>query len=127
MAELVAAHAMVPTHLFTSPLVRAVQTAEVVAATLGFEGVVASHPPLVPGGACVSALSVLEECTPADRVLLVSHEPTVRALASHLAGFDFPAFPTSGIAAFERGDTRRFLGRFDPRLCAWRSADDHAS
>lgn len=115
---------LVPTHVFSSPLVRAVQTAEVAAAALGLEGPIAAHPPLVPGGVSAHALAVLDARAEADTVLLVSHEPTVRVLSSHLAGIDFPPFPTSGVAVFERADTVRFLGRVDPRVNEWRGPDD---
>lgn len=124
VALLMRDHGLVPTHLYTSPFVRAVQTAEVVAAALGFEGPIPAHPPLVPGGGSVQALGLLDAHAPDDRVLLVSHEPTVRVLSSHLAGVDFPGFPTSGLAAFEIGETKRLIGRIDPRVGELRGPED---
>lgn len=122
VAEALRAGGLVPTAVHTSPYVRAVQTAEAVAHTLGLEGPVPAHPALVPGGSS-AALEVLENYGDGDRVLLVSHEPTVRVLSAELGGFDFPPFPTGGVAVFELDEARHFLGRLDPRV-GWRDAND---
>lgn len=114
---------LVPTHVYTSPLVRAVQTAEAVSHTLGLAGPIPAHPPLVPGSATAKALSILDQHGPDDRVLLVSHEPTVRVLGGFLGQLDLPPFPTSGVAIFELGEQRRFLGRLCPDR-GWRPPDD---
>ena len=105
----------VPTHLYTSPLVRAVQTAELVAAALGHGGPIPSLPPLRPGGDVSHALGILDHHGPEDVVGLVSHEPTVSAMASQLMGIRYSGFPTSGVAVFE-GNARgaSLLGRLDP-------------
>lgn len=110
---------LVPTHVYTSPFVRAVQTAEVVAHALGLEVEVPAHAPLVPGGPSGPALAVLDAHDPDDRVLLVSHEPTVRSLAAAIGQVDLPPFATSGVAVFEVTETTRLVGRVDPHA-GWR-------
>ena len=114
---------LVPTHVYTSPLVRAVQTAEAVAHALDLDVPIPAHAPLVPGSASASALSVLDAHADGDRVLLVSHEPTVRVLGGFLGQLELPPFPTSGVAVFDIGESRRFLGRLDPER-GWRPPDD---
>ncbi len=121
-AEGLRAAGFAPTHVYSSPYVRAVQTAEVVVHALGVEGLVPSVASLVPGNSA-QALGVLAAHGDDDRVLLVSHEPTVRVLSAQLGGFEFPPFPSSGVAVFETGDANRFLGRHDPRV-GWRDAAD---
>ena len=125
VATLMSGHGFVPTHVYTSPFVRALQTAEVVAHVLDLDGPIPTHPPLVPGGT-IMALSILDAHHSEDRVLLVSHEPTVRVLSAHLARFDFPGFPTSGVAIFELGEANRFIGRIDPRVRELRGPTDLA-
>jgi len=75
-----------PTAIWTSPLVRAVQTAEIVAARAGFEGEVKAVSELSPGrdpGDLVKLLAA----EPVDGVLaVVGHEPSLSLIASALAG-----------------------------------------
>lgn len=118
---------VIPTAMYTSPLVRAVQTAEILAHEVGFAGPVVAHDPLVPGGTTAHALSVLDAHADGDVVALVTHEPTVRALAGHLSGMGggFPGFRTSGVAIVEVADGRGALvARFDPSSMRWRDAND---
>jgi len=105
-----------PTVVYTSPLVRAVQTAELVSFGLGPHRVVTHVPLSIDHGSTAQALSVLDHHHDADVVLLVTHEPKVRALAASLAGRrEFPGFPTAGVAAFRRhGRSTQLLYRLDP-------------
>ncbi len=92
-----------PARMFTSPLVRAVQTCEIVAAAQAFEGPIEVLPALVPNGdpsQVVLALDGLEDDT---RVALVGHEPNLSALASALLGVAVPAFQKSAVCALRRG------------------------
>ncbi len=72
--------------MLTSPLVRARQTAEVIAA--GFE----PRPPVVavdslaPDGAYQSMLADLEKHAKRTRIALVGHEPSIGDLAARLTG-----------------------------------------
>jgi phosphohistidine phosphatase len=132
VAEALRARGLVPTHVYTSPLVRAVQTAEIVVHAMGLPGPVVTHDPLEPDGATAHALAVLERHGPgpdgaAPLVALVTHEPIVRRMAAHLAGEpDFPSFRTSGAALVELDEEGRgsLLGRLDPSTMAWRPGDD---
>lgn len=126
VVEHLAARGVVPTHVYTSPFVRAVQTAEMLAWAIDFPGPIVSHPALVPDGSA-DALEVLSERAADDVVALVSHEPTVRVLAARLSGEQaFPGFRTSGVALFrvDPDGASRFEGRLDPSTMSWRGADD---
>ncbi len=119
---------IIPTHVYTSPLVRAVQTAEILAHAVEHSGPVVTHDPLVPNGSSARALGVLSRHPQDDVVALVTHEPLVRALAGHLlsVGGSFPGFRTSGAAVVDVDDEGRstLLGRLDPSSLAWRGPDD---
>jgi len=113
---------LIPTHVYTSPLVRAVQTAEAVAHALALDLAIPARASLVPGGKTADSVEILRAHGGDERILLVSHEPTVRVLSAHLGGLELPPFPTAGVACFAREPTR-FLGRVDPRA-GWRGPDD---
>jgi phosphohistidine phosphatase len=76
--------------LVSSPLVRAVQTAEIVAAEVGYRDRIEVTDLLVPEGAASQVLSLLKsaarglEGTPS--IALVSHEPILSAVAAALLG-----------------------------------------
>lgn len=75
------------THIYTSPLVRAVQTADILATCIGYRDAVEVHAPLASEyGTTAQALSILERHADDDVVALVSHAPKVRVLAGHLSG-----------------------------------------
>ena len=122
------AQGMVPTHIYASPYVRAMQTACAVAQALGYEGEVPALSALIPGGAVARIGPTLEAHGAGDRILLVSHEPTVRALSAQVGNITLPPFPTSGVAVFERlesaqPESAQLLGRLDPRV-GWRGPAD---
>lgn len=81
-----------PTHVWASPLVRALQTAELVASGLELSIVVEALPPLAPDGAVHDVASAVRALA-ADRcVLLVGHEPSMSAIGGLLVGApDFEA------------------------------------
>ncbi len=76
-----------PFTVLASPYVRALSTAEIVAAACGVTHL-ETRKALVPGGPFEEVLDELASpLLPADaRVLLVSHEPTVSSLVERLAG-----------------------------------------
>lgn len=68
----------------TSPLTRAVQTAEIVAEKACRKNVIISSPLLMPGGDLVELTEFLKKCRDAGRVLLVGHEPLLGSLVAKL-------------------------------------------
>ena len=87
----------------TSPLVRAVQTAELLAAALGFEGEIVADEALVPEASPAEIMSRLGDYP--GPVLLVSHEPLVSALWRYLGGEG---------GGFRTGEIRRLEGDPSP-------------
>ncbi len=84
--------------MYTSPLVRAVQTAEILAATqTGFWGPLEVHPALsTERGTTAQALAPLERAEPEELIVLVGHEPKISKLARHLTqDANLPPFHTS--------------------------------
>jgi phosphohistidine phosphatase len=79
-------HDCVPTHLWSSPLVRAIQTAELVASGLACGLPVESVPALAPSENPRDALTLLTALPPAAIVVVVGHEPSLSALGALLVG-----------------------------------------
>lgn len=92
--------AIAASQIIASPLVRAVQTAEILAHALGFDGTITTDPAFVPDGDPVAAARLIPITT--GTTIVVCHEPIVRALAAQLTGQGaFPGFRTSGCALVE--------------------------
>jgi phosphohistidine phosphatase len=91
VAEALAAQNELPLRIFSSPLVRTLQTAELVAQRAGPQVLVSTRRELAPGG---NALSLIHELRNASqkRIMLVGHEPDVTILVGAL-----------GIATITRG------------------------
>lgn len=105
-----------PTAMYTSPLVRAVQTTELLARTLGADRVEVHVPLAIDTGTVAQVVAVLERHASDDTVVLVTHEPKVRSIAAALARKDrFAGFNTAGSAFFRgaRGGLRH-LWSLDP-------------
>ena len=75
--------------VLTSPLVRAVQTAELVAERLDFLGIIEALPSLVPG--VPVRVAAAELASRGAAVAVVGHEPGISMLCAYLAGR--PSFP----------------------------------
>lgn len=94
-----------PDLIVCSPLPRAVQTAELLAESLDYIGVIESLRSLEPSGQPqVSAPMVLERARQGERksILVVGHEPSISALGAFLLGRpSFPAFRTAQACAIE--------------------------
>lgn len=106
------------THVFTSPLVRSVQTAEILAAQDWFRGTVEVCPALSPQvGTTAQALAPLDELEDGAFVVLVGHMPRIRIMTAHLLGREsFPSF-RSGAACLLRwtaGADAAFEWMLDP-------------
>jgi phosphohistidine phosphatase len=103
--------------ILTSPLVRARQTAEVLAAHLPGEPAVLLAPSLAPAGDPADAIVELRKHKDLDAIGLVGHEPGIGELAARLLGARVPvAFKKGGVCridlegpAREGGGTLRWL------------------
>ena len=108
VAEHLTSHAS-PGTIWTSPLVRAVQTAEIVALTceIGDEFEVVND---LANGDCDALLSRVAAFRGARPLLLVGHEPMLSSLAVHLLGTShWPGFRKSSVCALDwngRGHAR---------------------
>ncbi len=101
--------------IYTSPLVRAVQTAEILAATTAFDGLLEVWPALA-GGTTTSALAVLDRSFAGDVVALVGHEPLIRSMAAQLLGAHVPGFYPGMMCTMVAGPERHaFEWAIDPR------------
>ena len=90
--------------IFTSPLVRARQTAEVLAAGLDGKAPVKVLEALAPGHSFTSVMSQLAKVAKRRRVALVGHEPDLGELAAHLIGAGRAlAFKKGGVCRIDIG------------------------
>ena len=72
--------------ILTSPLVRARQTAEIVAAGLDPRPSIVNVDSLAPDGSYAAVIADLEKHSRKTRIALVGHEPTIGELAARLIG-----------------------------------------
>jgi phosphohistidine phosphatase len=105
--------------ILTSPLPRAVQTAELLASSLDFFGIVYSLRCLEPAAQPRVAASAI--LSAGSAVIVVSHEPAISAIGAFLLGLPaFPQFRTAQCCAIEEGKptftARADLGQILP-LC----------
>lgn len=109
-----AEHGRRPEVILTSPLVRAVQTAEILASPGPLEVVI--EPTLAPGGSADAAARALRARSEAV-VAAVGHEPGLSALYAALCGAALPArFPKGAVVALAVGRRRaRFAFAALPR------------
>ena len=100
-----------PTAIWTSPLVRAVQTAELVATALESKLIVEVKPGLAPGEPSRAILAAVK-ALPADAVvLLVGHAPGISAIGTLLLGAELAALGKAEAARIAEGELRY--------RCAW--------
>jgi phosphohistidine phosphatase len=111
-----------PLQIVTSPLVRAVQTAEIVAVASKLsdrEGTVAVRRELSPGGGGGAALVASLAAAGSKRVMLVGHEPDlselVATLAPAAARSSFDKAMVVGLYVGPNGDHSRLRFVLDPR------------
>ena len=82
-----------PGLILTSPLVRSVQTADILAEALCYIGPVIAADELSPGFDETALKGLLEKYQPVDELVLVGHEPdlsgVIASLLSLKGGFDF--------------------------------------
>lgn len=88
--------------VLSSPLPRALQTAELVAERVGFTGVVEVLPPLAPG--VPPRIAAGELAARGVAVAVVGHEPGISALGAVLLGRpSFPPFKKAQVSLVEDG------------------------
>jgi len=73
-----------PTRIITSPLVRAVQTAEILSETLRYDGEVIVDPRLAPGFDVVMLSAVLDDCPSEKEIAFIGHEPDLGGILTRL-------------------------------------------
>jgi len=79
-------HDCVPTVIWTSPLTRAVQTAELIAGAMEASACVECLPALAPDGSPREVAAAVRAQAPGAAVMLVGHEPSLSALGALLVG-----------------------------------------
>jgi len=91
--------------VLTSPLVRAVQTAQIFSAALKHEGLLKVHRSLLPDMP-VGAIETLLNEQVGKTLVLVGHQPSMGAMAAHLMGMQsFPKQVAPGtVVGLERAD-----------------------
>ncbi|MGB7220130.1 MAG: phosphohistidine phosphatase SixA [Vicinamibacterales bacterium] len=111
--------------ILTSPLVRARQTAEIVAAGFDARPALVTAESLAPGGSYAAVSAELEKHTKRTRIALVGHEPGIGELTARLIGsrhavpfrkgavcrIDLDALPPSGPGELRWFLTSRMLRR----------------
>lgn len=93
--------------IWTSPLLRARQTAEVLATGPGERALIKTVPALEPGGDFEALRSQLSEHAELDSIALVGHEPSISEFTSRLLGTSSPLvlrFKKGGVALVELDD-----------------------
>ncbi len=90
-----------PVAIWTSPLVRAVQTAEILAAEVGFKGELQACAQLSPGhdpGDLIKLLGTAGLVDATGPLALIGHEPSLSLIAAALLGdIGFAGFKKSGV------------------------------
>lgn len=76
----------VPALILTSPLVRAVETAEIAAEVLGYRGAIQETEALAPSSAPPAVWKELRSRAEITSILLVGHEPLLGETAGYLLG-----------------------------------------
>lgn len=108
-----------PSQIVTSPLVRATQTAEIVAAALGAESVTVSRA-LATGD--LRALQAAVREGPEASVLFVGHEPTLSAWVEALTGRPVTGTEKSSVWVLDVGpEAAAEVGYFDPHSLRFRT------
>ncbi len=99
------------THVFMSPLVRAVQTAELLTTGLDLELVV--HTALAPERGTTAQVFAPLDVLPDDAsVLFVGHAPTISSLAAHACGRSVGGFSPCTVVCADNG---RHAFTLDPK------------
>ena len=108
-----------PDIIFSSPLARALQTAEILAEGIGFRGTLIVTDKLAPGFGRAGLKAILSKCTDAKEVALVGHEPDLGGLVTSLVSLREPYSLKKGeVAALKLPRT----GALSPAAFLWSAA-----
>jgi phosphohistidine phosphatase len=100
-------HDCAPTHVWTSPLARAVQTAELVVVAMQSDICVESVPALAPDGSPRDVAALVRALDPGAAVMLVGHEPSLSGIGALLVGAaDFEGLAKAEAARIVNGALR---------------------
>lgn len=108
-------HDCTPTHVWTSPLARAVQTAELVAGALQSDVCIEIVPALAPDGSPREVEAAVRAQDPGAAVMIVGHEPSLSGVGVLLSGApDFEVLAKAEAARIVDGTLRwRFAWNAD--------------
>ncbi len=100
--------------IITSPLVRAVQTADLMSSALGLHAEICARPEIAFPASLAQILDVVDETpAPVRGLLVVGHEPTMGVLAEHLVGRRGVSFRTGTLLVMKwRRSTRQAIGSY---------------
>jgi phosphohistidine phosphatase len=114
IARLVRGAGIAPDIIFTSPLLRAVQTAEILAERLKYDGTVAVSKDLSPGFDHRALRSLLAEAGNPGEAAFVGHEPDLGDLAAALLALPggFPLRKGAVVALEVEGNVREGTAKF---------------
>jgi phosphohistidine phosphatase len=84
-----------PTHVWSSPFVRAIQSAELLIAGLQYPGATTIVRALTPSGSVSDVLQALAEVPAESRILLVGHQPLAGTLVGRLLAKPMANLPTA--------------------------------
>lgn len=102
LGRLLREHHVAPDTIVCSPLPRAVQTAELLAASLDYIGAISSWRCLEPSA--MPRIAATQIGAAGTNVLVVGHEPSISSLGAYLLGRpSFPPFRTAQCFALEEG------------------------
>jgi phosphohistidine phosphatase len=102
LGRLLREHGIAPDTIVCSPLPRAVQTAELLAASLDYIGAISSWRCLEPSA--MPRIAATQVGAAGASVLVVGHEPSISSLGAYLLGRpSFPPFRTAQCFALEDG------------------------
>jgi phosphohistidine phosphatase len=119
-----------PAAIWSSPLVRAQQTAEILAAKTGYKGEVKAAAELSPGRDPGDLVNLLAGLTLDGPLVLVGHEPSLSLLAKALLGeVALPSFKKSGAVglSWEQGSGKLRFSLDPATMKVTKSVADKAS
>jgi phosphohistidine phosphatase len=114
-------HDCTPTQVWTSPLVRAVQTAELVLATMAVGASIHVEPALAPGQDMRPLVQRLGHLAADAVVMLVGHEPVLSGLGAWCTGAaEFAALAKAEAVRLDGGAASAAPGRLPAFRVRWR-------